>query len=339
MTSRRLCGFTAALLFALPLTVGAGSLSSFFPTAPAMTDIDYKSLEFTCSREEDHVPPPLPEAEALFQHARDAHTRATASERLDKLLMQQAMDEYRRAADAGHWKAVRNLAYLHMNGLESGDGGKPFLRPDSDKTLPYVRKLIDMKVATGYALMASFAAEGWGVRQDDKAAKIYQRRAADLGHAPSQQHLGRLFLLNFNKLPPEQRAPIIEIGRKMLACAVRQGNREAASDLATEYKVDKNYPYAMFYYQQGAKMGDSVCLFVLEEWFSEGKYGYAPDPKRAKLYKEYGERSDKMGAGRFPEIDKAIPLPPPPNGGSYPPPEAGWPSQWTKPDQKPADNA
>ncbi|RIX48282.1 MAG: sel1 repeat family protein [Rhodocyclales bacterium GT-UBC] len=336
MTSR--LGFAAALLFALPLSVAAGSLSAFFRTVPAMNHIDYKSLEFTCSREEDHVPTPTPEAEALFQRARDAHNRATAGERLDKPLMQQAMDDYRRAAEAGHWKAVRNLAYLHMQGLKDESGGKPFLRADSDKTLPYVRKLIDMNVATGYALMASFAAEGWGVRQDDKAAKIYQRRAADLGHVPSQQHLGRVFLLNFNKLPPKERDQIVEIGRKMLACAVRQGNREAALDLATEYKVDDNYPYALFYYHQGAKMGDATCLYALEDWFAKGENGYAPDPKRAKLYHDYAKRAGKIGAGRFPDLDKEIPLPPPPKGGAYPPPEAGWPSQWTKPVQTPGDN-
>lgn len=291
-----------------------------------MQKVDIKALEFVCSREEDHVPKPTEAAEVLFQQAFKAHVDATSGDETNVPLLREAVQGYRKAAEAGHWKAVRNLANLYS----TGTGSNGLIKADEDKALEYVRQLMAMNVATGYNLMAAFANQGWGVRRDPEAALRYERKAADLGDKLAQRHLGRMFVLEFNQLPEDQRVKVIAIGRQMMACAVRQGDIEAASDLATEYKVSDNYPYALFYYQQGAKMGDSTSLFVLYEWFNEGKHGYARDPKRAERYNHFSDRAD-LREGPFPGLDKELPLPPPPNGGSYPPPEMGWPNEWTKP--------
>jgi len=294
-----------------------------------MEKIDFKQLEFTCSREEDHVPTPTPEAETLYQRAYQAHVNATTGENTNVPLLKEAVQDYQKAAEAGHWKAARNLANLYHQG--ASDGTYVVIRPNAAKALRYTQELIDMKVATGYNLMAAFAYQGWGVRRDARAALIYQRKAADLGYRDAQRQLGNKFYLDLsNDLPPDEKKQLEAIGLKMLACATRQGDREAAFDLASTYEsTEKNYPYALFYYQQGGKMGDATSLFVLHEWFDEGKFGYARDQKRAERYYAYKKRAD-LREGPFLDLDKELPLPPPPKGGSYPPPEAGWPNDWQK---------
>lgn len=296
-----------------------------------MEKIDFKNLDFTCAREIDHVPTPSAQAEALYQQARQKHTKAMAGEVPDVPLLKEAIKDYEKAARAGHWKAVRNLANIYTSGVDIRYAQGAAIKPDSDLAVRYVKQLIQMNVATGFNMMAAFANEGWGVRQDQKASLMFFRRAADLGLPEAQRQLGKKFLNEFTDLPPADRDQIKAVGTKMLACAVRQGDVDAAEELGAEYKaIADNFPYALFYYQQGAKMGGATCLFVLYEWFEEGKYGYVADPDRAQKYYSYKKRAD-VREGPFPELDRELPLPPAPNGGIYPPPEAGWPNEWTKP--------
>lgn len=316
-----------APLLVVLLLAGPTLLNYFFP-GRFVEPIDFKRLDFTCSREEDHVPEPTAQAEALFLKAYDTNARAMAGDRPDEPLLREAIKTYEQAAKAGHWRAARKLANVYTAGVGQGSGA--VIKPDQVLALRYARQLVEMKVATGFNLMAIFAYEGWGVRQDERAALMYERRAADLGLREAQRHIGNKFLLEFNDLPPDQRVQIESVGRKMLSCSARQGLPEAASDLAAQYgAVEKDYPSSLFYYQQGGKMGDATCLYALYEWFKEGKFGYGPDLVRAEKYKSYSKRAD-LREGPFPELDKELPLPPPPNGGSYPPPEMGWPNEWTK---------
>lgn len=295
-----------------------------------MEPIDFKNLSFTCSREEDHVPPPTAKAQELFDKALAMHKQATERESADVPLMKEAIKVYEVAAQEGHWKAVRNLANIYAFGVPGGGvDSEPAVKPNGEKALKYTKQLIDMNVATGFNLMAVFAGQGWGVRHDEKASLMYFRRAADLGMPQAQRQLGNKFRLEFNALPPEQRSQMETVGREMLACAVRQGDLRAALELAVEYANAKNYPYALFYYQQGGKMGDLTCLIALRDWFKVSENGYVADLERAKRYYALAERASRR-EGPFPELDEELPLPPPPSGGSYPPPEMGWPNAWTK---------
>jgi len=302
------------------------SVSAYPSPKDYMQKNDYKSLEFTCSREEDHVPQPTEKAETLFQQAYQAHVKATAGDETNVPLLREAVQGYRQAAEAGHWKAIRNLANLYS----TGTGSNGVIKVNQSKTIDYVKELMEMNVATGYNLMAAFANQGWGVRRDPKAALVYERRAADLGDKLAQRHLGNLLYLELaRELPAPEKKQVRDIALKMLACAVRQGDREAAFDLASNYvTLEKNYPYALFYYQQGGKMGDATSLFALYEWFKDGEHGYSRDLKRAERYNHYSDRAD-LNQGPFPDLDKELPLPLPPEGGSYPPPEMGWPNAWT----------
>ncbi len=296
----------------------------------AMTKIDYTKLAFTCSREVDHVPKPSPQAEALFKQARALHVQALEGEVADRALLRKAIQGYDKAYQAGHWKGARNIALMASAGVTHQ--GEIINPPDHSLAKKYAKKLIEMNSATGYNLMAAYAYDGWaGVLRSEEAGLTYMRKAADLGLPEAQFKVGRkLTDIPKDTLPEEDRQKIKTIGKKMQACAARQGLAEAAFDLASEYEVvDKNYPYALFYYHQAGKMGESTSLNILRKWFRDGKYSYAKDAFRAQRYEYYNSKAHQVGGGPFPNLDIELPLPPPPNGGSYPPPEMGWPNAWT----------
>ncbi len=299
-------------------------------TAP---NIDYKTLEFTHSREIDHIQAPTPEADALFSAAYAKHMQATHGSEPNQALLMEAVKGYQAAAKAGHWKAVRNLAIMNSAGVKHGQ--TVMVAPNKNHAFDWAQKLIQMNVGTGYNLMASFAYSGWGVKQDEEAALKYMRKAADLGNVDAQRQLGkRLFNIPKDSVPDDsQRIPIERVGFSMLACAVRQGDRESAFNLATGLEVYlKNYPYALFYYHQAGKMGDGTCLMICQEWFRDGQYGYAKDARREGRYEYYRNQTRIIGQdGPFPQLDDEIPLPPPPAGGKYPPAEWAWPNAWTEP--------
>ncbi len=297
----------------------------------AMTKFDYAKFDFTCSREVDHVPKPSPQAEALFKQARVLHEKVLEGEVFDKAMMRQALSGYEKAYQAGHWKGARNIALFAASGLtHQGEIVNP---PDHSVAKKYAQKLIKMNSATGYNLMAAYAYDGWGgVLRSQEAALTYMRKAADLGLPQAQWKVGeRLIYIERGSIPDEDRLKFLEIGKKMLACAARQGLDEAAFTLGSVYKTDSpaNYPAALFYYHQAGKMGNSTCLYALHEWFRDGQNGYAKDSFRAQRYNYYSSKADKVGGGPFPDLDIELPLPKPPNGGSYPPPEMGWPNAWT----------
>jgi TPR repeat protein len=296
----------------------------------AMTKIDYTKLAFTCSREVDHVPKPSPEAEALFKQARALHVQALEGEVADRALLRKAIQGYDKAYQAGHWKGARNIALMASAGvMHQGEIINP---PDHSLAKKYAKKLIEMNSATGYNLMAAYAYDGWaGVLRSEEAGLTYMRKAADLGLPQAQFKAGsRLLNIGRDTIPDEDRTKLHAIGRNMLACAVRQGLDEAAFRLATHYEiVQENYPYALFYSQQAGKMGHATSLFSLYEWFRDGENGYAKDAFRAQRYEYYFRKASKVGGGPFPNLDIELPLPPPPKGGSYPPPEMGWPNAWT----------
>jgi TPR repeat protein len=298
-------------------------------------EIDYKALEFTCSREIDHVPTPTPEAEAIYEAARLQYRQAVDGPVADTALLQKAVNGYDQAARAGHWKAVRNLALMAASGVNHGQ--QVLIKPDSSLAFNHASRLLDMNVATGYNLMASFAYSGWGVKQNEEVALKYMRHAADLGSVDAMRQLGMKFIYGFKDLTREQKKPLWEIGKNMLACATRQGDREAASTLASVYEyILNNYPYALFYLQQAGKMGDGTNLSILADWFRDGSHGYAVDEHRAKRYKFYSDKTNYVGGDvPLPNLDQELSLPPPPNGGSYPSAEMGWPNAWTPAPHKP----
>src|ERR1700710_449076 len=190
MTRRSTVVLAAAFALTLSLVAALTNCSprTYFSPGRLMEPIDFKNLSFTCSREEDHVPTPTPEAQVFFDKARALHRSAVERERTDPALMNEAIKAYEVAAKVGHWKAVRNLATIYTYGVPGGGvGTDPTIKPNAGKAIEYTQQLIEMNVATGFNLMSTFAGQGWGMRQDEKASLMYFRRAADLGMPAAQR--------------------------------------------------------------------------------------------------------------------------------------------------------
>jgi uncharacterized protein len=123
--------------------------------------------------------------------------------------------------------------------------------------------------------------------------------------------VGKKLLRIEEKAIREQAEPI---AIKMLECALSQGVGEAGYQLGIHYDVDGKLQSAMRAYQDGAKLGNRLCLSSLEELFQKGQLeqDIAPDAQRAACYKRLWREVEKDISKRYPDLDRICPLPPKP---------------------------
>ncbi|MCA8012653.1 sel1 repeat family protein [Burkholderia vietnamiensis] len=280
-------------------------------------------LAFTCVHEVDHLPPLDPEADTLFKYALYLE-KQEGPKNYDA-----AARYYRIAAAYGHFKANHNLQLLVSEGFAHS--------PDAPKeTIDLVEQLITAGVAGGYYDMAHYLELGYGVKQDEKKALTYFRKAADLGSPEGQFRVGDL-------LSPRDRA--LDIARKMIECATDQGYGKAANYLGIDLSTEKSYPAAVKAFQKGVRAGVAESAFALRHGFdtqpSDRVYflGLSNDLERSRRYEaiwKFLNDNEDLNP-KVPDIDKIVPLPPvklPPWDGTF---------QWqkeqeaAKPPQKPSD--
>jgi hypothetical protein len=184
--------------------------------------------------------------------------------------------------------------------------------------------------------MGHYLELGYGVKQDEKKARVYFRKAADQGSPEGQYYVGDL-------LSPRDRGP--DISRKMMECATDQGYGKAASYLGIDLKTNKMYSDASKAFQKGVVAGDTLSALALEEGFNgppstNQLYFMAlqHDAERSRRYRLIGKFfNDNDGLNpKVLDIDQIVPLPPaklPPWDGTF---------QWqkeqeaAKPPQKPS---
>ena len=253
-------------------------------------------LAFTCVHEVDHLPPLDPQADALFQYALFLEKKPGPKD------FNAAARYYRIAAAYGHYKANHNLQLL----VSTGQASSPHA---ATETIGLVERLIAAGIPGGYYDMGHYLELGYGVKQDERKARIYYRKAADLGSPEAQAYVGKL-------LGPKDRAP--EIARQMRQCAVDQGNRDAANELGIDLATDKLYPEALSAFQKGVTAGDVLSAYALQYGFdavpSDRLYyiGLSKDPERSHRYSLIWKfLNDHDGLNpKVPDIDKIVPLPP-----------------------------
>ncbi|WP_454726510.1 MULTISPECIES: hypothetical protein [Cupriavidus] len=275
--------------------------------------IDWQSLQFTCTREQN--PPLDPEADAWFKQAR-------ALEKLD----QQANDAemlrlYQQAAERGHYKAINNLAILYSEGM-----GGP--RSES-KAVDLIERLMKMNVAQGYYQMGVFLEQGIGVKRDKVSALTYYRKAADMGNRYGQVSAGKALRDAFVLQPESERRRGYAIAVQMLECALSQDLAEAGHTLGWHYlSFEKDTPMALEYFQKAAALGYEDSIYKLQVLFKAGKNGVEKDLERAACYDRLWDQLQAEPGKRFPDIDRLCPLPPPPartGASGQPAPRVG---QW-----------
>jgi hypothetical protein len=254
-------------------------------------------LDFTCVHEADHLPALDPHANALFAYGRYL-------EKIDGPKDFNVIARYYRIATAyGHYKANHNLQLLVSEGMASSPN------PERE-TIDLAEQLISAGVPGGYYDMGHYLELGYGVKQDADKARLYFRKAADLGSPQAQAYVGNL-------LAPRDRAP--DIARQMRRCAAEQGYGTAANTLGIDFQGDNLFTEAVDMFQKGVKSGDSLSALALEEGFkgplSTDRLNYLAlqaDPERSRRYRLIGKFLD-ANEGRnpkVPDIDKIVPLPP-----------------------------
>jgi uncharacterized protein len=280
-------------------------------------------LAFTCVHEADHLPPLDPQADMLFQYALFLE-KTPGPKDYDAVARY-----YRIAAAYGHYKANHNLQLL----VSTGQASSPHA---AKETVDLAEQLIAAGIPGGYYDMGHFLELGYGVKQDEEKARIYFRKAADLGSPEGQYYVGNL-------LSSKDRAP--DISRQMMECAVDQGYGKAGSYLGIDLVDRQLYAEAVEALQKGVAAGDTTSAFALRHGFntkpSDEMYylGLVNDPERSHRYGLIWKfLNDHDGLNpKVPDIDQIVPLPPaklPPWDGTF---------QWQKeqeaatPPQKPAD--
>jgi TPR repeat protein len=253
-------------------------------------------LAFTCVHEADHLPPLDPQADTLFKYALFLEKKPGPKD------FDAAARYYRIAAAYGHYKANHNLQLL----VSTGQASSPHA---ATETVDLAEQLIAAGIPGGYYDMGHYLALGYGVKQDEKKARIYFRKAADLGSPEGQYYVGDL-------LSGKDRAP--DISRQMMECATDQGYGKAASYLAVDLMTDKQYSQAVLAFQKGVAAGDAASAFALQ-------YGLDSDPSDKLYYiglSKDSERTRRYGLiwnfldahqglnPKVPDIDQIVPLPP-----------------------------
>jgi TPR repeat protein len=280
-------------------------------------------LAFACVHEADHLPPLDPQADTLFKYALFLEKQDGPKD------FNAAARYYRVAAAHGHYKANHNLQLLVSTGQATS--------PDApNETIDLVKQLIAAGIPGGYYDMGHYLELGYGVKQDEKKARVYFRKAADLGSPEAQAYIGKL-------LEPNDRAP--EVARQMRQCATEQGNRDAANELGIDLTTDKLYTDALNAFQKGVASGDPTSAWFLRFGFDTNPsdaMSYIGQPKDHERSRRYGLiwkfLNDNDGLNpKVLDIDQIVPLPPaklPPWDGTF---------QWqkeqeaAKPPQKPSE--
>ncbi|NMP26818.1 sel1 repeat family protein [Rahnella sp. SAP-1] len=267
-------------------------------------------LQFNCTNENVYLPALDPQADNWFKQAR-------VLEKAEGPKDYAAIGAlYRQAVDKDHYKAMRNLQNLLLQGLVNSLPGKR----QSEEAVEIAEKMIKMNIPSGYYAMGYYLENGYGVEPDKMASLAYFRKAADLGNPEGQYVVGRIFVSK--NLGNHQKNLVYrpEIGKAMLICSANNGYGPAAYELASHYKlIDQNYKMATYYYQLGVMNGDYYSAMDLQEGFqsppSTDELNYlslSRDDERVHRYTLIRNEIGKNPSARFPDLDKIVPLPPAP---------------------------
>ncbi|MDR5755279.1 DUF6396 domain-containing protein, partial [Caballeronia sp. LZ024] len=253
-------------------------------------------LSFICVHEADHLPPLDPQADTLFKYALLLEKKPGPKD------FDAAARYYRIAAAYGHYKANHNLQLL----VSTGQASSPHA---ATETIGLVEQLIAAGIPGGYYDMGHYLELGYGVKQDEKKARIYIRKAADLGSPEAQYYVGDL-------LSGKDNAP--DISRQMMDCATDQGYGKAASYLAVDLLTDKQYSQAVQAFQKGVVAGNAQSASFLKFGFDTNpsdEMSYIGQPTDHERSRRYGLiwkfLNDHDGLNpKVSDIDQIVPLPP-----------------------------
>ena len=267
-------------------------------------------LQFNCTNENVYLPALDPQADNWFKQARVLE-KAEGAKNFSMIGLL-----YRQAIAKDHYKAMRNLQNLLLEGLVSPVPGKKA----SEEALEIVERMMKLNIPAGYYAMGYYLENGYGVEADRNASLAYFRKSADLGSPEGQSVIANILL--YPKLLSGERnvAYSPEVGKSMLDCASMQGLADAAIKLARYYSgVEKKYQLAVKYLQYAVINGSELAAYKFTKSFNDPAptdtldyLGLQKDSERVHRYELIYNEIDKNPSARFPDLDKIVPLPPAP---------------------------
>ena len=104
----------------------------------------------------------------------------------------------------------------------------------------------------------------------------------------------------------------MEDAYKMRSCAVEQGHKDAAFQLALYYKIEERSDLAYEMYRKGAMLGSSKCKASLRDaYVHESRFielGLNQDPVEANCLYDLNKRHRDNPTLTFPDLDELCPV-------------------------------
>lgn len=230
----------------------------------------------------------------------------------------------KKAADAGHVPAQRDLGWGHLYGrgvkqdaaaaarylrlaAKKGDPasmemlggslekGGPGLKADLKEAALWYRRGAEAGHALAAINLGRLHDEGLGVKKDEAEALRWYRRAAELGHPFAMNRLGWRLARGQGTQPNHAEAA------KWYEKARERGNMDAQVHLANLYRegkgVRKDNDKAQELMSDAADAQNVMALHDLGWWYEKGLAGVKKDPKRAiTLYRRAAESGWALSA-------------------------------------------
>jgi TPR repeat protein len=275
--------------------------------------------EFVCVHEADKVPPIDAIAQEWFEQGLVLSTEGLPrKDRNFKL----ATELWQKAVERKHWKALINLASMYANG--SGYDTDSQFNPayqverDDEKAVLLVEQGMNWGIPAAFDLVGTLHMEGRGVNQDSSRAYAFWQLAANMGSASAMAYIGTKTQATYDN-PKEGFWGNRKIALQMLECGMAQGNAAAAFEFGVttngdDKALDEDYGRALLALHSAVKWGHEEAAGYLGSAFRTGKplVGNAVDRARGERYSMLGKALRLNADLRFPNLDKAIPLPPAP---------------------------
>jgi len=266
--------------------------------------------EFTCVYQAQRVPAVDSQAEMWFQQA-----LALDDPNLISIDYAKIFQLYLQAAERNHWKAMLNLASLILS--DSPDVPDH----DSEHAIRWVEKAMTLGVPDAYDRMGVYHLNGIVKGGDATTAYAFFQRAVDMGSPAAMAFLGYKLSASRDD-PTEGYWANVEIGTKMLECAVAQGYGDAAENLSLIYARPNTSDAklrALRVLHEGVKLGSAACANSLVPEFDGFDLNHGTnlvghiDKARAERYTKIARVLALYGGRlKLPSLDKVLPLPPAP---------------------------
>ena len=173
----------------------------------------------------------------------------------------EAMQWYRKAADAGDATAMDNLGSMYENGKGTAQ--------DYAEAMQWYRKAADAGNATAMNNLGSMYEDGKGAAQDYAEAMQWYRKAADAGNVTAMVHLG--YMYDHGEGVEQNYAEAMKWYHK----AAEKGYARAMNILGYMYRnglgVEQDYAEAMKWYHKAAEKGYARAMNTLGHMYRNGK--------------------------------------------------------------------